>query len=97
MSLLLESARHQWDDADRRVRAAVAEPRRQDRLLAQVEAILDELRRRLGQVFTLEELADLYAGAERWTYDLAGPGGDVSIATDAAFHRYARGATDFQP
>ncbi len=98
MSLLLETARHQWADADRRVREAAAEPRRHERLLTLTDAILEELRRRLGQVFTLEELATLYAGADRWTYELAGTGlADLATATDAAFYLYARGATDFRP
>ena len=49
---------------------------------------MEELRRRLGSTFTLEELADFYASAP----DL---GADPAWLVDAAFGRYAREATDF--
>ena len=51
-------------------------------------ALIEELRKRLGSRFTLEELADLYASAP----DL---GTDPSWLVDAAFGRYAREASDF--
>lgn len=73
-------------------------------LLAQVEAITDELRRRIGSVFTLAELAAEYRGSEAWVSNTLGelppevryPAG-TSLATDAAFHLYARGARDYVP
>ena len=49
---------------------------------------MEELRRRLGSTFTLEELADLYASSP----DL---GAVPTWLVDAAFSRYAREATDF--
>ena len=52
------------------------------------ESLVEELRRRLGSRFTLEELADLYAASP----DL---GSDPAWLVDAAFWRYAREATDF--
>ena len=104
MSAQLETARHQWEDGYRRLQAAAAaNPGRYECLSAQVDAVTEELRRRLGQVFTLRELADEYAGAERWSRDVLpvtvpppGPG-DMSTAEDAAFHLYARGARDYEP
>jgi hypothetical protein len=103
VSVQLETARHQWEDGYRRLQAAVRDQGRYERLSAQVEAVTEELRRRLGQIFTLRELAEEYAGAERWSRDILpltvpppGPG-DLSTAEDAAFHLYARGARDYQP
>ena len=49
---------------------------------------MEELRRRLGSSFTVEELADLYAAAPDF-------GADPAWLVDAAFGRYAREATDF--
>ena len=48
------------------------------------DAVLAELRKRLGGVFQITELADLY-----------GEGTDSSWAIDAAFARYAQQAADF--
>ena len=62
-----------------------------------------ELTRRIGQTFTLAELAALYQGSDRWaleTIDDAFPGerpGNVSTAADAAFDLYARRASDYEP
>src|SRR5437867_6163145 len=58
VSAQIETARHQWEEGHRRLQAAAADPIRYARLSAQVEALAEELRRRLGQVFTLRELAD---------------------------------------
>lgn len=103
MSVQLETARHQWEDGYRRLQVVAADPGRYERLSAQVEAVTEELRRRLGQVFTLRELAEEYVRAERWSRNVApvtvpppGPG-DMSTAEDAAFHLYARGARDYEP
>jgi len=52
------------------------------------QRLVEELRRRLGSTFTLEELADLYAASP----DL---GTDPTWLVDAAFWRYAREASDF--
>lgn len=103
MSAELETARHQWEDGYRRLQATVGNPVRYDSLSAQVEAVTEELRRRLGQIFTLRELADEYERAERWSRHVSPvtvpppPPGDLSTAEDAAFHLYARGARDYEP
>jgi hypothetical protein len=49
---------------------------------------VEELRRRLGSTFTLEELAGLYASSPEFS---SGP----AWLIDAAFGRYAREAADF--
>ncbi len=47
-------ARSQWDEGSRRFDEAVKHDRR---LLDAFDAVIDDLRRRVGQTFTLEELA----------------------------------------
>lgn len=104
MSAAVENARQQWEDGFRRLQAEAHDPVRYARLLEQVEAVTDELRRRLGQIFTLAELAEAYAGAESWSRDTvaenapaAGWPRTLSMVEDAAFHLYARGARDYAP
>jgi hypothetical protein len=100
----LEIARQQWQSAARRLEAARDDPRRYRRLHEQVDSVLSELRRRLGQTYTLAELVDAYNGAEAWALDAieardSEPGWqrDVALVTDAAFGFYARGASDYRP
>ena len=99
-----ESARSDWADGQRRLLEAARDPVVAERLDLQVAVVLDELRRRVGSTFTLEELATEYGHAERWARDVVGefassPGWPtfLSIAQDAAFHLYARGAVDYEP
>jgi hypothetical protein len=100
----LETARAEWEEGHRRLEAYAGEPERYTRLLAQVEAVTAELARRIGQTFTLAELAEVYAGAERWTRDAVAerapaPGWPRTLAVveGEAFHRYQRGAVDYTP
>ncbi len=100
----IELARHHWDDGNRRVEATRQDRRRHDSLHRHVEIVLRELRRRVGQTFTLAELAEVYDGADRWVGDLldnAEPDGtpvsEPGTIADAAFHAYARGALDYRP
>lgn len=80
-------------------------PSERDALERVTEAIVAELRRRLGGAFTLGELAALYGeqGVD-WCFDLAtraapdSPSAwDLSTVAGAAFARYAREASDFRP
>ena len=50
-------------------RGAARRPRRYRELLGQVELVLGELRKRVGQTFTLDELAAAYDGADDWARD----------------------------
>ena len=104
MPVSVESVRQEWEEGNRRLEARAGDRRAYARLLEQVEIVTDELRRRVGQTFTLVELADVYAGAERWSRDVIAerapePGwaATLSLVEDAAFHRYQRGAVDFAP
>jgi hypothetical protein len=100
----LETARHEWEDALRRVEAERRDPTRYGRLLAQVEVVTDELRRRVGQTYTLADLLRAYGDAESWARGAvseraATPGWarDLTTAIAAAFHTYQRGAVDYEP
>jgi hypothetical protein len=103
---MLETARQQWDEGLRRLDTVGAETARGRHLWLLVEAVLGELRRRVGQTFTLAELARVYDGAEDWVRDVvleaAPPQAragirDVALVQDAAFAHYARGASDYRP
>jgi hypothetical protein len=98
------SARREWEEGSRRFFDEARDPARADVLHRQLEAVTVELRRRVGGTFTLAELADAYAGAERWVLHAVeerapskGWSRTASVAADAAFHAYSRGAQDYVP
>ena len=100
----LETARAEWEDAHRRLESYAGEPERYARLLDQVEAVTDELAKRVGQTFTLAELAEAYGSVDRWSRDAVAerapaPGWPrtLSLVEGEAFHRYQRGAVDYEP
>jgi hypothetical protein len=69
-----------------------------------VDVVVAGLRQRVGQVFSLAELAVVYDGADDWARELlaeadpdAPPAAEAGTVADAAFHVYARGATDYRP
>jgi hypothetical protein len=104
MAIGLETARHEWEEALRRVEAERGDATRYGRLLAQIEVVMDELRRRVGQSFTLADLARAYADAESWAREAvseraATPGWarDLTTVIAAAFQTYQRGALDYEP
>jgi hypothetical protein len=103
-TVAVEHARQQWKEGHRRLESRAHDRRVYERLYAQVDSVTDELRRRIGQHFTLKELAAVYDGAERWSRDAAVTGApesarpeDLAVVEDAAFHLYARGAVDYVP
>jgi hypothetical protein len=98
------AARREWEEGNRRFTEAARDPARTDTLHRQRDAVLDELRRRVGGIFTLAELAAAYPGAERWVREVIddrapskGGARTMSLAGDAAFHQYSRSARDYQP
>jgi hypothetical protein len=95
-AVAVEHARQQWEEGHRRLQS-YSDDRALFQLQAQVRLVVDELNRRVGQTFTLAELADAYNDADRWLYDVLGPARDLTIVQDAAFHLYARGAVDYAP
>jgi hypothetical protein len=103
---VIDSARYQWDEGRRRLESEARDPARYHELLTLVEAVLAELRRRIGETFTTAELAEAYEGAEEWVREAilrdAEPRAragvrDAALVQDAAFARYAVGATDYRP
>lgn len=93
MAYALENALFQWREGEERVRDA-DEPERR-RLERAVDVVLEELRRRLGSSFTVNELAGLYAEGTDWATDLVQARSSVAATSDvvdAAFARYAREA-----
>ena len=104
MADVVEAVRQQWAEGNRRVAAEVSDADVYEQLMEQVEAVTEELRRRVGEHFTIAELADAYASADDWVLEAVAeragrPGwtSRLSLAQDAAFHLYARGATDYAP
>jgi hypothetical protein len=100
----LEIARAEWEDGYRRLEDQRSDPVAYRRLLAQVDVLIEELRRRVGATYTLEQLADAYRDAERWSRGAVeerapGPGWPrtLSLVESAAFHLYQRGAKDYRP
>jgi hypothetical protein len=94
------TARFAWEEGLRRlaepVPPAVARARR--RIL---QAVDDELRRRVGATFTLADLARAYQAAPSWYLDLAArvaprepDAWEPAVTLDAAFAAYARRAGD---
>lgn len=96
LTLDVELARQQWQDGTRRIAG-------NGRLLQQVETVVDALRQRVGQVFTLQELADQYDRADDWARDVVDdafpddPPAEAGTVADAAFDVYSRGASDYRP
>lgn len=100
----IEIARGQWAEAHRKLEDLRRDRSLHDRLLRQVDAVTRELRRRLGEHFTLDELVREYARAERWSREAASEVVEtaaelenLALVEDAAFHLYARGAVDYEP
>ena len=99
-----ETVRREWEEGNRRLEELLRDQVARPRLLAQLEVVTDELRKRVGQSFTLEELAAAYARADDWARAAVGeraatPGWPrtLAIVQDAAFHKYQRGAVDYTP
>lgn len=94
--------RQEWEEGHRRLEAERADPRRYRQLVEQLEVVVDELRKQVGQTYTLAELADAYRDSERWAREVVeerapAPGWprDLSLVLAAAFHAYQRGAVDY--
>lgn len=100
----VEAARQQWEEGNRRLESYSSEPEVYIRLVNQLEVATEELRKRMGEHFTLAQLADAYSVSDHWLRDaveerIDAPGWErqLSLVQDAAFHKYARGATDYSP
>jgi hypothetical protein len=95
----LENALFQWEEG-RRSLQAIEDPRQRRLSDRVVDAIREELRRRIGPTFSAAELADLYGQGTDWAQQVAidvAPAveSEAQSLADAAFWLYLRGATDF--
>jgi hypothetical protein len=104
VAIATEALRREWEHGYRRFEAAAREPVSGERLRAQLEVVTDELRKRIGQTFTLDELAGAYTRADDWvraavSERAATPGWprNLALVQDAAFYLYQRGAVDYGP
>lgn len=95
-----ENAIYQWQQGERRLRSAPAERRQRFELVT--DALVAELRRRLGGRFSTEELVELYERGGAWCLQVAmsvAPedawAWEAGVVVDAAFARYLREAADY--
>jgi hypothetical protein len=98
----LDNAIFQWEEGGSRLRELSRHPRYARVASQAVDAIRDELRRRIGPTFSAQELAELYAGGTDWALEAAryaAPMDAVDLDTEAivdgAFWLYLRGASDY--
>jgi hypothetical protein len=95
-----EAAIQQWREGERRLERA---ERDEARVLERVtQRIFEDLRRRLGGAFDVDELVALYDEGTGWAEGLAmqvAPADpwawDSRTVVDAAFARYVRDASDY--
>jgi len=98
----VELARMQWEQGERRLESLDEPPAREAVYRRVTAAIVDELHRRVGQTFTLADLAAEYDRSARWCRDVAQRttpnvwAHDLTIVGDAAFARFSRNAIDFR-
>jgi hypothetical protein len=104
VSAAVETSRQQWQDGYQRFVRLAGSSTDRERVYLELETISDELRRRIGQTFTLTEAVELYNDAERWAPEamaeraaVRGWARDLAIVLDAAFHLYTRAAVDYVP
>jgi hypothetical protein len=90
----------QWRGGERRVNQSA--PERRALLERVIEALVAELRRRLGGRFYTQELVALYGQGTSWCLQMAmqlAPedpwAWDAALVADAAFNRYLRAAADY--
>jgi hypothetical protein len=100
----VELARQEWEEGRRRFEAARAEGPRYRQLVELLELVLDELRKRIGQTYTLAELVAAYDDSDRWARELLEERAqsptwprELPVVLAAAFNAFQRGAIDYKP
>jgi hypothetical protein len=104
MPIALDQTRREWESGYATLQRQLRETPRGEALLAELAAVTAALRRRIGQSFTLAELADAYASADDWAREAvsqiepaSGWPRRLATVTEGAFHLYSRGAVDYEP
>lgn len=102
MAYPLDNALFQWEEGASRLRELSSDPRASRNAQRAVDAIRDELRRRIGPTFSAQELAELYGRGTDWCLDAARRAAPMSAVdldpqaiVDGAFFLYLRGAYDY--
>ena len=97
-----ELVQQEWEEGAKQLERERSDRRRYETLLQQIEIVTEELRKQVGQTFTLVELAGAYRDAERWAREIVeerapstGWPRDLALVLAAAFHSYQRGAGDY--
>jgi hypothetical protein len=102
MSTSAQLAMMEWERGLERLNSLDVPPKREAVYRRVVDEIVAELTRRVGQTFTLAELARVYADSGSWTRLVAHRttdqvwAHDLTIVADAAFARFARNASDYR-
>jgi hypothetical protein len=97
-----ENAILQWEEGFRRLEAARSDPALYRALGRAVVRAEDELRKRLGSTFSVDELVTVYREDPEWGLEVLIDSlsddnrvWDSSTVMDAAFYLYMREASDF--
>jgi hypothetical protein len=100
---LVDYARARWEEGELRIQRHTPDSTRRDVLEEVVDALMHELEKRIGQVFSSLELANLQDSSEPWCTRIAHEvapehpfAWEMDTVQNAAFHRYSRRATDYQ-
>jgi hypothetical protein len=99
----VELARYQWDEGRRALERARRDRVRYGQLTREVEIVTAALTRRIGQVFTLGELAAVYESADRWVLEAIHEAfperapTEAATVADAAFDAASRRSSDYTP
>ena len=100
----VDVVRQEWEEGSRRLEAVRDDPPRYRQLLELLELVLDELRKRMGQTYTLAELVAAYGESDRWAREVLEERAtaahwprDLTVVLGAAFEAYQRGAIDYEP
>jgi hypothetical protein len=100
----VELARQEWEEGKRRFEAARVEAPRYRQLVELLELVLIELRKRIGQTYTLGELVAAYDESEHWAREVLEERAvtprwprELPVVLAAAFDAYQRGAIDYEP
>jgi hypothetical protein len=98
----IANALYQWEEGYQRLRDASEGVYGGGAPQRAVDAVRDELRKRIGATYTAGELADLYAEgtdwcleAARWALPEEAADLDPQAIVDGAFFLQLRGATDY--
>jgi hypothetical protein len=98
----VDNALFQWEQGASRLRELSARPRQARAAARAVDAIRDELRRRIGPTFSAQELAELYGHGTDWALEAARHAApmeavdlDSEAIIDGAFYHHLHGAYDY--